>query len=140
VKPDHLPSLESILWKYIPEGRERDEVSRLVYGAPSYAALTSTSTATENPEVRLAEKSAQQHHFDLPGVFKFLPTVEEQTRERKITRVAALQNAIVLPTDRSVMEQKHAIFDRIGIMIEAAAHSGANVLCLQVREATLCSV
>lgn len=128
----HLTSLESVLWKYIPEGRERDEVSRLIFGAPTYADLAASNSSADS-QWCLAQQKATRHRFDLPGVFSFQPSAEEQTRARKITRVAAIQNAIVLPTDRPVVQQKHAIFDKIGLMIDTAAHSGANVVCLQVR-------
>jgi hypothetical protein len=127
----HLHSLESILWQHIPEGVARDEVSRLVYGTPNYAGII-PQDSSHHPQFHLARRAGEQYKFDLPGVYSFQPSAEEQSQERRLTRVAAIQNSIALPTDRPVMEQKHAMFDKIGHMIEAAAHSGANVICLQV--------
>lgn len=46
-------------------------------------------------------------------------------------KVAAIQNQIVLPTTAPVCEQRHAIHDRVGTLIEAAAQGGAQIVCLQ---------
>lgn len=45
--------------------------------------------------------------------------------------MAAIQNAIVLPTTAPVIEQREAIHKRVGSMIELAAKAGAQILCLQ---------
>jgi len=55
---------------------------------------------------------------------------EEMRAPRKV-RVGAIQNKIVLPTDRSVRDQIQALHDRVKIMIDAAAKCGVNVLCMQ---------
>lgn len=75
-----LHSLESILWKHIPEGKDRDEVSRLVYGAPASSGLIPRDCAScvEYPS---AKDNAFKNNFDLDGVYAFQPSAEEQTRE-----------------------------------------------------------
>lgn len=45
--------------------------------------------------------------------------------------VAAIQNQIVLPTNEPVVEQRKAIHERVGLMIEVAAQAGAQIICLQ---------
>lgn len=56
---------------------------------------------------------------------------KEQTRPQRIVKVAAVQNRIVLPTDKPVAEQKKAIMNRIKEIIELAAIEKVNVLGLQ---------
>lgn len=49
----------------------------------------------------------------------------------RIVKVGLIQNQIVLPTDSPVADQRTALYDRIQIMIEAAASAGVNIICLQ---------
>lgn len=46
-------------------------------------------------------------------------------------KIAAIQNAIVLPTTAPVIEQREAIHKRVGSMIEVAGQAGAKIVCLQ---------
>jgi beta-ureidopropionase len=46
-------------------------------------------------------------------------------------KVGAIQNKIVLPTDRPIKEQKQALMDRIKDIIELAALEKANIIGLQ---------
>ncbi|KAI1719976.1 carbon-nitrogen hydrolase domain-containing protein [Ditylenchus destructor] len=72
---------------------------------------------------------AKEKNFDLQGyIIKAQP---EQCRRPRKVKVAAIQNQIVLPTTAPVCEQRHAIHDRVGTLIEAAAQGGAQIVCLQ---------
>jgi hypothetical protein len=56
---------------------------------------------------------------------------KEQIRPQRYVKVGAIQNKIVLPTDRPVAEQKKAIMNRIKDIVELAALEKVNVLGLQ---------
>ena len=76
-----------------------------------------------------AVSSAWGSSFDLSGyAFTAAP---EQTRSPRVVRVGVIQNAIVRPTTDPVIEQRDALFKRIGEMVDAAGECGVNVLCLQ---------
>ena len=49
----------------------------------------------------------------------------------RIVKVAAVQNAILLPTDAPIKDQYQALCDRIERLVNAAAGCGANIVCLQ---------
>ena len=72
---------------------------------------------------------SRDKNFDLQA-FAIDASVE-QTREKRLVRIGAIQNAIVLPTHEPVAKQRDAIFKRVEEMIDAAALCGVNVLCLQ---------
>uniref|UniRef100_A0A8R1ERE2 CN hydrolase domain-containing protein n=1 Tax=Caenorhabditis japonica TaxID=281687 RepID=A0A8R1ERE2_CAEJA len=101
------------------EGVELDEVRRVLYGRP-YKSLEIPTTA---------EKLATDGDFQLVGYH--VDAQKEQTRAPRLVRVAAIQNRIHRPTTDSVVEQRDAIHQRVGAMIEAAAAAGANVIGLQ---------
>lgn len=54
-----------------------------------------------------------------------------ETRSPRLVRIGAIQHSIVLSTDKSINEQRQAIFHKIDKIIQAAALEGVNVLCLQ---------
>lgn len=68
--------------------------------------------------------------------FEFTADPEQMRAPRNVT-VGLIQNAIVLPTTSPFLQQKHAIFERVGRLIDVAAKAGVNVLCLQVLRMTL---
>ncbi|CAJ0929697.1 unnamed protein product, partial [Mesorhabditis belari] len=100
-------------------GRELDEVTRILYGKK-----------LEKLEIPLAAvAAAEKAGFEVKG---YIATAQrEQLRAPRKVRIAAIQNAIVLPTTYPVAEQRHAIFMRIEQLIDAAALCGANIVCLQ---------
>ena len=66
------------------------------------------------PAVDLKPQTVDQAKNIDVEVKKFRINCEkEQTRNERRVKVAAVQNKIVLPTDRPVHEQKKAIMDRI---------------------------
>lgn len=72
---------------------------------------------------------ARENDFQVAGYV--IKAQEEQLRRPRKVKIAAIQNKIVLPTTAPVAEQREAIHRRVGLMIEAAALSGAQVIGLQ---------
>jgi beta-ureidopropionase len=72
---------------------------------------------------------ATEHDFEVKGYI--FESEKEQIRAEKRVRVAVIQNAIVLPTSDPVEDQRHAIHERVGLMVQAAFHAGANIVCFQ---------
>ena len=56
---------------------------------------------------------------------------EEHTRPKRLVRIGAIQNQIVLPTTAPIHEQRDAIHKRVSELIHAAHLCGVNVVCLQ---------
>lgn len=56
---------------------------------------------------------------------------KEETRNPRIVRVGAIQHSIVISTDKPVVEQRQAIFEKIQKIINVAGNEGVNILCLQ---------
>lgn len=67
--------------------------------------------------------------FELKGYI--FESEKEQLRTERRVRVAVIQNGIVLPTTAPVEDQRHAIYERVGTMVEAASQAGANIVCFQ---------
>lgn len=49
----------------------------------------------------------------------------------RIVRVGVIQHQIVLPTSAPIIEQRNAIYKKIGKIISLAAEANVNILCLQ---------
>lgn len=49
----------------------------------------------------------------------------------RIVRVGVIQHQIVLPTSAPIIEQRNAIYKKIGKIISLAAEVNVNILCLQ---------
>ncbi|CAH4022975.1 unnamed protein product [Pieris brassicae] len=77
-----------------------------------------------------ATKCASEiHNFEVDGYsFK---AAREELREPRIIRLGLIQHSIVLSTDKSINEQRLAIFDKVRKIIEVAASEGVRILCLQ---------
>lgn len=50
---------------------------------------------------------------------------------RNILQVGAIQHSIVRSTSDKISAQRDAILEKVSRIIEAAADSGVNILCLQ---------
>ncbi|XP_047098222.1 beta-ureidopropionase isoform X2 [Schistocerca piceifrons] len=111
-------SLEECLERNIPAD-ELEHVNRILFGKP-----------LKNLEIpSTAEELAKNHDFEIKGyTFEAQP---EQLRNPRIVRVGLVQNRIVLPTNAPIAEQRDALHRRIATIVEAAAISGVNILCLQ---------
>ncbi|KAB1997344.1 hypothetical protein ES319_D12G018400v1 [Gossypium barbadense] len=99
------------------------EVSRLLLGLNCGKALE-TIVPPES-----AKALSSKHDFDLQA-FKFSAD-KELLREPRVVRVGLIQNCIALPTTAPFSDQKKAIFEKLGPIIDAAGASGVNILCLQ---------
>lgn len=95
------------------------EVTRVLFGKKLEALVTDGKVQSTASKLGIDFKS-----------FKMTAQPEE-LRKPRIVRIGAIQNAIVLPTTDSVARQRDAIFNRITEIIDVAADSGVNVLCLQ---------
>lgn len=95
------------------------EVDRILYGNPSRK-LQLPIEAVELSEIE---------NFDLQAYG--IDAAEEQTRNKRLVRVAAIQNQIVLPTTAPVTKQREALHQRIGTLIKAASLCNVNIVCLQ---------
>lgn len=113
-----LESLESLLTNNL-SGSDLSEARRLLYGRDL--------EALEIPPE--AKSRAEKGKFDVAG-YQILAQ-EENLRQKRIVRIAAIQNAIVAPTTAPIAEQRKAIHDRISEIIATAALCGVNVICLQ---------
>ena len=116
--PKEIDCIENIFEKYLPT-EELAEVKRILYGK-------------ELPKIALAQESlelAEKYDFQLSG-YTFNAT-KESLRPPQIVRVGLIQNQIVRPTTDDVADQRDALFERIEKIIDAAALSGVNIVCLQ---------
>lgn len=113
-----IDSLEKVLEEKL-SGEELKEVQRILYGSPC-----------EKIEISPAIlDNAAKHNFQVAG-YKMTAKAEEE-RKPRIVRIGAIQNQIVLPTDKPVFEQVKAIHERLKVIIDMAAQTDVNVLCLQ---------
>lgn len=95
------------------------EVNRMLYGNP----CKSLDISHE------AKSLADREDFDLQAYG--IEASPEQTRPKRLVRVGAIQNRIVLPTDVPIAKQRDAIHSRVGKLIHAAFLCNVNILCLQ---------
>lgn len=114
-----LPSLDKLIASSL-SGKELEEFNRIHYGRVHHHELdvqeSSVGVATAN--------SFEIAAYDFPAK-------EEETRKQRIVKVGAIQNSIVIPTDKPIAEQRQAIFNKIRLIIECAAAEGVNIICLQ---------
>jgi len=108
-------SVEDSINDFIPEP-QKAEVFRVLYGKQSR-------------KLEISEKSKEvsgQQDFEIQAWR--MPGCEDN--ERRVT-VGLIQNKIVLPTNSPVNDQINAIHSRVETIINTAAESGVNIICLQ---------
>ncbi|XP_050324662.1 beta-ureidopropionase [Bactrocera neohumeralis] len=115
----NLNSLEECLEKHIPQN-ELKEVKRILYGVPEHDVLELPASATA---------LAADNDFEIQGYR--ISAQKEHIRKPRIVRVGAIQNSIVLPTTAPVDKQREAIWNKIRIIIKAAAAAEVNIICMQ---------
>jgi len=114
-----VDSLETILDKYIPEGEEKSEVYRILFGR-------------KMKELELESDVLNKAAADGYQIAAYkIEAAPEEIRLPRLVKIGLIQNQIVVPTDRPVKEQMSSLEARIGSMIDNAAAAGVNVLCLQ---------
>lgn len=99
------------------------EVSRVLYGCNQGRVVTPGLI-----DKHLGDESNEEN-FDLQ-TFEFTADPEQMRAPRNVT-IGLIQNAIVLPTTSPFLQQKHAIMERVGRLIDVAGKAGVNILCLQ---------
>lgn len=72
---------------------------------------------------------AQANGFEIKG-YRFTARAEE-LRQPRVVRVGAIQNSIVLPTTAPIEQQRDGIWNKLKVMIKAAAEAGCNIVCTQ---------
>nr|KJB45101.1 hypothetical protein B456_007G289000 [Gossypium raimondii] len=105
-----------------PKPQLCQEVSRLFLGL-NYGTTLETIVPPES-----AKALSSKHEFDLQA-FKF--SIDKELLREPRVRVGLIQNSIALPTTAPFSDQKKAIFEKLGPIIDAAGASGVNILCLQ---------
>lgn len=85
------------------------------------------SSALDIPEA--ASKVAVDNNFELKGYV--IEAEREQLRPPKKVRIGVIQNAILLPTNVSVADQRKAIHSRIETILSAGKLCGVNIVCFQ---------
>uniref|UniRef100_A0A914KL39 CN hydrolase domain-containing protein n=1 Tax=Meloidogyne incognita TaxID=6306 RepID=A0A914KL39_MELIC len=116
---DSSEGLEALLNRAKWTDSQLEEVMRLIYGRRC-------------PQLSLSNdllEASMSNGFEIKG-FQ-IKALEEQCRRPRRVRVAAIQNKIVLPTSAPIVQQREAIHQRIGVMIDIAAEAGAQIICLQ---------
>ncbi len=116
---NELISIEKVFDKYISSKNALKEIKRIIYG-------------TNCRKIEINKKSSQlalQNNFEIKAYQ--ISAAEEQLRSKRIVRIGAVQNRIVLPTTEPILNQVSAIHDRVQKIIEAAYHSKVNIICLQ---------
>ncbi|KAF6041168.1 UPB1 [Bugula neritina] len=116
-------SVEQSLHKHLPP-EEGKEVLRILYGkaASLQGTLDLPSAAVE---------LAATKNFELAGYSLKELAHAEETRAARVVRVGAIQNQIVLPTDKPIIDQRNALWKRISDIIDVAAMCECNIICLQ---------
>uniref|UniRef100_A0A1X7SZJ0 CN hydrolase domain-containing protein n=1 Tax=Amphimedon queenslandica TaxID=400682 RepID=A0A1X7SZJ0_AMPQE len=117
-----VESLETLLEKSASalDEREASEMKRILYGAPT-------------PKIELPREAVEKAgagNFEL-AAYKFPVSGEEESRPRRIVRIAVVQNEIVKPTTAPISEQKTALWDRIKEITHTASLCGVNIICYQ---------
>ncbi|XP_070573348.1 beta-ureidopropionase-like [Ptychodera flava] len=115
---DQLHSLDSVLSEHIPADKLQ-HVQRILYGnMPGKLDLPAE-----------AIEMAKEKKFEIQGYR--ITAAAEQLRKPRIVRVGLIQNKIVLPTTAPVADQRDALHQRIGEIVETAALCNVNIVCFQ---------
>lgn len=91
--------------------------------------IKSNYSSNELPVAKGAQAIADKNNFVIQS-YGF-SALTEDLRQPRLVRIGAVQHSIVKPTSANIGEQRKAIFEKVGKIIEAAAADGVNILCLQ---------
>lgn len=104
-------------------------MSKLEKNKSFFCKIYKNNYSNELPVSKEAQAIADKNNFVIQSYgFSAIP---EDLRKPRIVRIGAVQTSIVKPTTAPVSQQRNAIFDKIGKIIEAAAADNVNILCLQ---------
>lgn len=114
-----LVSLDELVASSL-SGLALNEFNRIHYGRTDHHAI----------KIKDSNKQfAAENSFDI-AAYEF-PAKQEETRNPRIVKVGVVQHSIGTTTDKPIVEQREAIFNKIRKLITAAGEEGVNVLCLQ---------
>ncbi|KPJ19394.1 Beta-ureidopropionase [Papilio machaon] len=114
-----LKSLDELIRKNLT-GADLLEFNRIHYGR------------VDNHELEIKKENFQygsENNFEI-SCYDF-PANKEEIRKPRIVKVGLIQHSIAIPTDKPIIEQRTAIFEKVKKIIEIAVDEGVNVLCLQ---------
>lgn len=112
-------SLDKIVTANLTE-EDLKEYNRIHYGRPTHLEIPLKSSS---------EEIAKENNFDI-AAYNF-PARKEETRSPRVVKVGVIQHSIVASTDKPILEQRQAIFEKIRKLIDVAASESVNLLCLQ---------
>lgn len=115
-----IHSVYDVLQTHLPQ-EEFQQVRRILYGPE-----TDEIAIPANIQSKADELNFEIKHYSMVKNAK-----EESRRPRRVVRIGAIQNQIVVPTDRPIEEQFLALRDRIGAIARVAGEMGVNILALQ---------
>lgn len=115
-------TIEDLLEAYVPGDKLKD-VMRVLQGLNCGGPVRSLTLQSEQLE-RIAALDCDAKAY----AFSAAP---EQMRPPRVVRIGLIQNAVVLPTTAPYLDQRAAIWQRVGQLIDEAAAARVNVLCLQ---------
>ncbi|XP_052758443.1 beta-ureidopropionase-like [Galleria mellonella] len=96
------------------------QFNRIFYGQEDHCEL----------KLRLSTLMASKNeNFQVCG-YSFAASKEE-ARSPRILKFGLVQHSIVLPTHKPLKEQRDAIFQKVGKIIDVAASEGVQIICLQ---------
>lgn len=87
---------------------------------------------TKIPEIPIktsSEETGAENNFDVVA-YNFAARKEEN-RSSRLVKVGVIQHSIVASTDKPVLEQRQAIFEKIRKIIDVAAKEDVNIICLE---------
>lgn len=122
ITSDEFSSVEESIAQ-LPDAHKR-QVSRILYGCESFDQL-------EVPVPKQAAALVEQLQPPVAVKCCRFAAVAEDTRPPRRVKIAVIQNRIVAPTTAPVGEQRAALHERIGKIIEVAAACGAQIVCMQ---------
>jgi beta-ureidopropionase len=113
-------SVYDVLKTHLPKS-EFDNVRRVLYGKEidEIAVPLDIQSTADNLGIEVK-------HYSMVKLAS-----EEHMRSRRVVRIGAIQNQIVVPTDRPIKEQYESIRDRVGEIIKVAGEMGVNIVALQ---------
>lgn len=116
---EEIRSLDDLVVKHL-KGEELEEFNRIYYGRKSHHSLDLKKSNVNY---------AYNNNFEI-AAYDF-PAQKEETRKPRTVKVGIIQHSIALSTDKPIVQQRQAIFDKIKKIITTAASEDVNIICLQ---------
>lgn len=72
---------------------------------------------------------AENYNYEVKSFY--IGAEPEQLRPPRSVYIGVIQNSIQFATDCPVIEQRRAIHERVGLMLDSAGRAGVNIVCMQ---------